>query len=147
MCRVGVPPVSSAASGGWGIVGALPQAQDRGEQGQPAERGPLRPQRRRGRPYVSPKSGRAVSRAAGEPWRDKLLPLPVFLQRGARQGADLKAIEDAFRLSSFFFARHVYEPRGIEVPDARSGLLMALRKFYSGQAISSRTISHGDTAA
>ena len=92
--------------------------------------------------YVSPKSGRAVSRAAGEPWRDKLLPLPHFLQRGARQGADLKAIEDAFRLSSFFFARHVYEPRGIEPPDARGGLLTALRKFHAARAI-----SHGDTAA
>ena len=30
--------------------------------------------------YVSPKSGRAVSRAAGAPWRDKLLPYPDFLQ-------------------------------------------------------------------
>src|SRR5438034_233962 len=29
--------------------------------------------------YVSPKSGRAVSAQAGEPWRDKLLPLPGFL--------------------------------------------------------------------
>ncbi len=29
--------------------------------------------------YVSPKSGRAVSRAAGEPWRDRLLVLPAFL--------------------------------------------------------------------
>src|SRR6266478_7015066 len=29
--------------------------------------------------YVSPKSGRAVSREAGEPWRDKLLALPAFL--------------------------------------------------------------------
>jgi len=29
--------------------------------------------------YVSPKSGRAVSLAAGEPYRDKLLPLPAFL--------------------------------------------------------------------
>src|SRR5260370_30694986 len=29
--------------------------------------------------YVSPKSGRAVSRAAGHPRRDKLLPLPSFL--------------------------------------------------------------------
>src|SRR5262249_567212 len=29
--------------------------------------------------YVSPKSGRAVSRQAGEPWRDRLLPLPAFL--------------------------------------------------------------------
>lgn len=29
--------------------------------------------------YVSPKSGRAVSAAAGEPYRDKLLKLPTFL--------------------------------------------------------------------
>ena len=29
--------------------------------------------------HVSPKSGRAVSRAAGEPYRDRLLPLPGFL--------------------------------------------------------------------
>ncbi len=92
--------------------------------------------------YVSPKSGRAVSRIAGEPWRDKLFLLPVFLQQGARQGADLAAIEDAFRLSSFFFSRHVYEPRGIEPPEARGGLIAALRKYYAARAI-----SHGDTAA
>src|SRR6266704_1161055 len=29
--------------------------------------------------YVSPKSGRAVSRVAGAPWQDKLLRLPPFL--------------------------------------------------------------------
>lgn len=29
--------------------------------------------------YVSPKTGRAVSAAAGEPYRDRLLPLPAFL--------------------------------------------------------------------
>ena len=29
--------------------------------------------------YVSPRSGRAVSRCAGEPWHDKLLRLPAFL--------------------------------------------------------------------
>lgn len=92
--------------------------------------------------YVSPKSGRAVSRAAGEPWRDKLFLLPDFLQQGARQGADLAAIEEAFRLSGFFFSRHVYEPRGIEPPEARGGLIAALRKFYAARAL-----SHGDTAA
>ena len=32
--------------------------------------------------YVSPKSGRAVSRQAGEPYHDKLLPLPGFLIGG-----------------------------------------------------------------
>src|ERR1700747_3747391 len=32
--------------------------------------------------YVSPKSGGAVSRAAGDPWRDRLLRLPAFLREG-----------------------------------------------------------------
>jgi len=30
--------------------------------------------------YVSPKSGRAVSRSAGEPWRERMLRLPGFLR-------------------------------------------------------------------
>src|SRR3954449_853564 len=32
--------------------------------------------------YVSPKSGRAVSRAAGEPWQERMLRLPAFLHGG-----------------------------------------------------------------
>ncbi|ESX87595.1 DNA repair protein RecO [Mesorhizobium sp. LNJC405B00] len=82
--------------------------------------------------YVSPKSGRAVSRAAGAPWRDKMLALPAFLQRGSGLRADHAALEDAFHLTGFFFTRHVYEPRGIEQPDARAGFLAALRKHHSG---------------
>src|SRR5258708_9750388 len=35
--------------------------------------------------YVSPKSGGAVSRQAGDPWRDRLLRLPPFL-RGSGDG-------------------------------------------------------------
>ena len=34
--------------------------------------------------YVSPKSGRAVSRLAGEPWRDRMLRLPPFLGPNGR---------------------------------------------------------------
>ena len=42
--------------------------------------------------WVSPKSGRAVSREAGAPWADRLLPLPAFLRglggaAGAGRGA------------------------------------------------------------
>lgn len=81
--------------------------------------------------YVSPKSGRAVSRLAGEPWADKMLALPAFLRRGSGLRADLSSMEDAFRLTAFFFARHVYEPRGVEVPEARAGFLTALRKALS----------------
>ena len=89
--------------------------------------------------FVSPKSGRAVSREAGQPWADRMLPLPAFLRRGAGVRPDLAAMEDAFRLSAFFFARHVYEPRGLEAPDARAGLIAALRKHLSH--------IHGETAA
>ncbi len=78
--------------------------------------------------YVSPKSGRAVSRVAGDPWRDKMLALPAFLLRGSGLRADRAAMEDAFRLTGFFFFRHVYEPRGLEVPEARTAFLNALRR-------------------
>ena len=43
--------------------------------------------------YVSPKSGRAVSRSAGEPWRDKMLALPAFLLQTELR-ADTTAIEE-----------------------------------------------------
>lgn len=81
--------------------------------------------------YVSPKSGRAVSREAGAPWADKMLPLPAFLLRGAETRPDWQAIEDAYRLSGFFFARHVYEPRGLDEPGSRTGFLAALRKHFA----------------
>ncbi|TIT53231.1 MAG: DNA repair protein RecO, partial [Mesorhizobium sp.] len=81
--------------------------------------------------YVSPKSGRAVSREAGAPWHDKMLVLPAFLQRGSGMRANHAAIADAFRLTGFFFTRHVYEPRGIDQPDARAGFLAALRKHHA----------------
>lgn len=81
--------------------------------------------------FVSPKSGRAVSREAGAPWATKMLTLPAFLQRGANSRPDLEAMEDAFRLSGFFLARHVYEPRGLEAPEARSGFIAALRRQLS----------------
>lgn len=84
--------------------------------------------------YVSPKSGRAVSRAAGQPWRDLMLALPPFLLHGARLQADAVTIEQAFRLTEFFFNRHVYEPRGLTAPEARGGFLNALRKHYAGVA-------------
>lgn len=84
--------------------------------------------------YVSPKSGRAVSREAGAPWADKMLALPTFLQRGSGIRADQAAMEEAFRLTGFFFERHVYEPRGMQAPDARIGFLGALRRHFTNAA-------------
>jgi DNA repair protein RecO (recombination protein O) len=74
--------------------------------------------------YVSPKSGRAVSRDAGAPWRDRLMRLPAFLS-----GADTPSpdeLADGFALTGFFLARHVLEPRGLVFAEAREGFVTAV---------------------
>jgi DNA repair protein RecO (recombination protein O) len=76
--------------------------------------------------YVSPKSGRAVSREAGLPWRDKLLRLPAFL--GEPEPAEEPSavdLADAFAMTGFFLSRHVLEPRGLTLPDARGSFVSA----------------------
>ena len=77
--------------------------------------------------YVSPKSGRAVSRTAGAQWRDKLLRLPPFLaEGGATHAPSPEELADGFALTGFFLSRHVFEPRGEAVPDARAHFLAAV---------------------
>jgi DNA repair protein RecO (recombination protein O) len=78
--------------------------------------------------YVSPKSGRAVSRIAGDPWKDKLLALPAFLAGQPSVVPDEAEIAAAFDLTSYFLRRHVYEPRAIKEPDARAGFVAAVRR-------------------
>jgi DNA repair protein RecO (recombination protein O) len=73
--------------------------------------------------YVSPKSGRAVSRGAGEPWRDKLLRLPAFLAGGGQ--ASPEDLADGFALTGFFLTRHVLEPRGLGFAEARERFIAA----------------------
>jgi DNA repair protein RecO (recombination protein O) len=75
--------------------------------------------------YVSPKSGRAVSRSAGEPYREKLLPLPAFLRGESGRAPEPAEIRDAFSLAAFFLARDVFTPRGIDLPDAHAAYLGA----------------------
>jgi DNA repair protein RecO (recombination protein O) len=83
--------------------------------------------------YVSPKSGRAVSREAGQPWRDKLLRLPAFLGEGdaaeepsATYGPSAGDLADAFAMTGFFLSRHVLEPRGLSLPEARGSFVNAV---------------------
>jgi DNA repair protein RecO (recombination protein O) len=77
--------------------------------------------------YVSPKSGRAVSRAAGAAWQDKLLRLPRFLGEAEPRGAPSRQeLADGFALTGFFLNRHVFEPRGEPEPQARAHFLAAV---------------------
>lgn len=51
--------------------------------------------------YVSPRSGIAVSRAAGAPWAARLLPLPGFIRDGTTTG-DFEALRAGLALTGFF---------------------------------------------
>jgi len=77
--------------------------------------------------YVSPKSGRAVSSKAGEPWKERLLSLPAFL-RGDDKRPSPGDIAAGFALTEFFLARRVLEPRGLALPEARASLIAALAR-------------------
>ncbi|WP_310620547.1 DNA repair protein RecO [Flexibacterium corallicola] len=83
--------------------------------------------------WVSPKSGRAVNKEAGAPWKDKLLPLPSFLRNIDSRStigthATPKDVQDAFHLTGYFLFRHIYEPRNITWPLARDSFVKELKK-------------------
>lgn len=77
--------------------------------------------------YVSPRTGRAVSAAAGEPWRGRLLRLPSFLTQDAGVGA-LPEIADGLALTGHFLARCAKETAAQPLPEARARLVDRLRK-------------------
>ena len=71
--------------------------------------------------YVSPRSGHAVSAAAGAPYREKLLPLPAFLRApGNGRRPEVKDMLDGLRLTGFFLEQRVFAPHQHKLPAARS---------------------------
>jgi DNA repair protein RecO (recombination protein O) len=77
--------------------------------------------------YVSPRSGRAVSRDAGEPYGGKLLDLPAFmLDDDAAASRD--EIAAGFALTGYFLERDVLAPHGLAVPQARERLITFLAR-------------------
>ena len=83
--------------------------------------------------YVSPKSGRAVSRGAGAPYADRMLRLPAFLRDDVAlpSGRDLA---DGFALTGFFLSHHVLEPRGLTLADERAHFIAALARVLPSVA-------------
>jgi DNA repair protein RecO (recombination protein O) len=83
--------------------------------------------------YVSPKSGRAVSRAAAAPYADRMLRLPAFLcaKDIVPAGRDLA---DGFALTGFFLSRHVLAPRGLTLADERAYFIAALARVLPSVA-------------
>lgn len=69
--------------------------------------------------WVSPKSGRAVSRSAGAPWADRLLPLPAFLLGRQAGSPSRRDVAQGLALTAWFLERDLFGPRGQGLPEAR----------------------------
>jgi DNA repair protein RecO (recombination protein O) len=71
--------------------------------------------------FVSPKSGRAVTREGAGEWPARLLPLPGFLA-GSPSQPDLDAWRDGLRLTGHFLARDAFGHQHRPLPQARAML-------------------------
>lgn len=90
--------------------------------------------------YVSPKSGRAVCGNAGEPYKEKMLPLPAFLLENGGVASskkesldtslrwhDKKEILAGMQLTGYFLEHSLLAPHGKTLPAARARLYQILK--------------------
>ena len=77
--------------------------------------------------YVSPKSGRAVSRAGAGEWADRLLPLPPVLRREG--DAPDHEIAEALTTTGYFLSEHLAKNLGGKpLPAARGRFVETFRR-------------------
>jgi DNA repair protein RecO (recombination protein O) len=84
--------------------------------------------------YVSPKSGRAVCRDAGEPYKERMLPLPEFLlsspnPKSRTPNLALKETLAGMQLTGYFLEHSLLAPHGKKLPAARMRLQIILQEL------------------
>jgi DNA repair protein RecO (recombination protein O) len=72
--------------------------------------------------YVSPRTGRAVSREAGEPYKERLLALPPFML-GAQAGLGPGDVGAGLTLTGHFLEAFIFNPLNRPLPPARLWLV------------------------
>ncbi|WP_372838915.1 DNA repair protein RecO [Phaeovulum sp.] len=83
--------------------------------------------------FVSPKSGRAVSRAGAGEWEARLLPLPAcLLGQGGASAAEL--VQGLATTGHFLEHRLARDLGGRALPEARARLVAALARFTPSDA-------------
>lgn len=78
--------------------------------------------------YISPKSGRAVSRTAGDPYRDRLFAMPKFLTNGYNSDIKMHEIINAMNICSYFLEKYRFKPHNASLPDARLRFAEIMKK-------------------
>jgi len=84
--------------------------------------------------YVSPKTGRAVTAAAGQIYRERLLVLPAFLSADQTRTADNADLLAGLRLTGHFLERHVFAQAGVASRNASPATLAVPQKGESPMA-------------
>ncbi|MDB5478128.1 MAG: recO [Alphaproteobacteria bacterium] len=77
--------------------------------------------------HVSPKTGRAVTRAIAAPYKEKLLKLPAFLGGADDHGPHEMA--HGLALTGYFLHHHIAQPQGRNLPEARQRLVASLADY------------------
>ena len=80
--------------------------------------------------YVSPRTGRAVTAEAGEPYAQKLLVLPSFLVEDVDAEGD--QLSQGLRLAGYFLDRHIALPNDRALPLARERLFRLVAERSAG---------------
>lgn len=84
--------------------------------------------------YVSPKSGHAVSKAAGAPYKEKLLPLPGFMRPDKSDITD-ESVYDGLILTGYFMEHWVFNHHTKGVPEARLQFQQRFQRFLVRERI------------
>ncbi len=69
--------------------------------------------------YVSPKTGRAVSKAAGQIYKERLLRLPEFLKPNGGEDVGAEDVLTGLKLTAYFLEHWVYAHHTNGMPEAR----------------------------
>ena len=74
--------------------------------------------------FISPRTGRAVSKIAGSPYQDRLLKLPPCLTEANRHEIPLSSKEflTVLELNEYFLERYLFGLHGLKLPEARERL-------------------------
>lgn len=80
--------------------------------------------------YVSPKTGRAVSRSAGILYKDKLLPLPCFLARRSGE-TEAEDVAEGLKMTGYFLEHWAFTHVSSGMPEARLRFIERFAKTNS----------------
>jgi DNA repair protein RecO (recombination protein O) len=72
--------------------------------------------------YISPKTGRAVSKEAGKPYHDRLFRLPEILRAG-NHNSSIEDCKLALEITGFFLQNHILSTQQKQLPNSRSRAL------------------------